>query len=160
MLILILSIIINLSLVYLFYKRIMHRIEFPQEKEFSEINSLMIEFNKLTKNNIDLIEEKIEELKKVIKIADEKILQLSEKIGNTFDINKITKPTISSNKLWTSTKTKKADVNLKVKKMDKYKTIQKLLKKNKSPEEIADFLGISISEVKLYINLIKNKKST
>jgi len=135
----------------------MHRIEFPQEKEFSEINSLMIEFNKLTKNNIDLIEEKIEELKKVIKIADEKILQLSEKIGNTFDINKITKPTISSNKLWTSTKTKKADVNLKVKKMDKYKTIQKLLKKNKSPEEIADFLGISISEVKLYINLIKNK---
>lgn len=151
MLVLILSIIINLIIIYFFYKRIIHKIEFPQKKELSEINSLMVEFNKLTKNNVDLIEEKIEELKKVVKIADEKILNLSKGIKENIDI-----AIREDNLNLTTNKNTKLNSS---KKQDKYKTIEKLLKKKKSPQEIAEFLGISISEVKLYINLIKESKN-
>lgn len=148
MLVLILSIILNLIIIYLFYKRIIHKIEFPQEKEFSEINSLMIEFNKLTKNNVDLIEEKIEELKKVIKIADEKIANLSNRL-------KVQDEKREDNLVLTPDKRRN---QVSPRKQDKYKTIQKLLKKKKSPRDIAEVLGISISEVKLYINLIEERK--
>ena len=46
---LIISIIINFFLIYFIYKKILSKINEPEKKHQAEINSLIIEFNKITK---------------------------------------------------------------------------------------------------------------
>jgi hypothetical protein len=145
MLILILSIFINLIIIYFVYNNLIAKIQFPHKQETSEIQSIMVELNKLTKNNVDLIEEKIEELKNIIKIADSKISQLNSLL------NIIQKNEVESIP-------KKKNIPIEPKKEDKYTIIKNLLKKKMTPLQIAKHLGISIEEVKLYINLIENEK--
>ena len=74
----ILSIAVNLFIIYSFYKKVIIKISEPDKKEKAEINSLMVEFNKITKNNIDLLEEKVYEVKNVLKLLDVKILEIKK----------------------------------------------------------------------------------
>ncbi|MBN1897948.1 MAG: hypothetical protein JW827_04155 [Spirochaetes bacterium] len=153
MFILIVSVAINLFILYYAYKKITLKMESPQEKNLSEINSLMVEFNKLTKNNVDLIEEKIDELGKAIRIADEKLNRMREQINDiplneasiVKNLKEVSRDLVTLNEMKNRTQ-------------DKYKSIKQYLKKNKNPSQIAELLGISRGEVDLYINLIKENK--
>ncbi len=129
-----LSLIINLFIIYLVYKKLNRKIEDIPRIDTSEINSLMVEFNKLTKNNIDLLEEKINEVKSTLILAENKLKELK----NT-----------------QSEKSKKK----KQKNRGKYETIIELHKKGIKEENIAKELGISVEEVKLFLSLNKKKRS-
>jgi DNA-binding NarL/FixJ family response regulator len=137
---------------YLFYKNLDSKIESPQKKYESEINSIMIEFNKLAKNNIDLLEEKIEELTNILKIADEKIKELKKYSGHSSkkkeSKNFKTDDIVSNDEFSEKASSKK---------VNKYKKIEELLSEGYSAEEISEELGISVSEVNLYIELLKSK---
>jgi len=153
MLTIIISLIINIFIVYLVYKKITYKIEYPVEKDKSEINSLMIEFNRLTKNNIDLIEEKIDEIKKVIDLADK---QLSiYKAGILVDNNPINKKNRAVVDRVENSEIGISDIGNRKKKGDKYKQIKELMKEGKSSDEIAKIMGISVNEVNLYMEMNK-----
>ncbi len=163
-----LSLIINIILIYYIYKKIITRYSEPEKRLTSEINSLIIEFNKISKNNIDLIEDRIEEVKNLLKLMDKKKEELEKlkndlennraykNIDNTHRIN-ITDNIISEINNKTSRSKKRPKKVIKNKKEDKYTLILNLYKKNKTIKEIAEILGISRGEVKLYIDLIKAK---
>ncbi len=153
MLTIIISLIINIFIVYLVYKKITYKIEYPVEKDKSEINSLMIEFNRLTKNNIDLIEEKIDEIKKVIDLADK---QLSiYKAGILVANNPINKKNRAVVDRVENSEIGISDIGNRKKKGDKYKQIKELMKEGKSSDEIAKIMGISVNEVNLYMEMNK-----
>lgn len=143
---LIISVIINLFIIYYFYKKIKLQINEPKLKQRSEINSLIIEFNKITKNNIDLLEEKVHEIKNLLKLIDDKKQQLNNLKLDLPDIpveqKKIKEKNISEN-VFPMTKQNKNSI------------IKDLVKEGKNSKEIAKIMGISKAEVELYLNLLK-----
>ena len=139
----ILSIAVNLFIIYSFYKKVIIKISEPDKKEKAEINSLMVEFNKITKNNIDLLEEKVYEVKNVLKLLDVKILEIK-------------KNNIVDTKLGEIINEVSAEDNvINFKPANKTSIIKDLFKEGKSSKEIAKVMGISKAEVELYINLQK-----
>ncbi len=137
---LIISIIINFFLIYFIYKKILTKINEPEKKHHAEINSLIIEFNKITKNNIDLLEEKIYEIKNLLKLADKKFQDLKSSNNQKQFSNKIF-----------------IDNAVTINQKNKSNIIKDLLKEGKSNKEIAKIMGISKAEVELYINLVGKK---
>lgn len=133
---LIISIIINFFLIYFIYKKILSKINEPEKKHLSEINSLIIEFNKITKNNIDLLEEKIYEIKNLLKLVDKKFQDLKNFNNQKQFLNKTS-----------------IDNAVTFNQKNKSNIIKDLLKEGKSDKEIAKIMGISKAEVELYINL-------
>ena len=139
----ILSIAVNLFIIYSFYKKVIIKISEPDKKEKAEINSLMVEFNKITKNNIDLLEEKVYEVQNVLKLLDVKILEIK-------------KNNIVDTKLGEIINEVSAEDNvINFKPANKTSIIKDLFKEGKSSKEIAKVMGISKAEVELYINLQK-----
>ena len=135
--ILIISIIINLSIIYYFYKKIIIRINEPEKKYSAEINSLMVEFNKTAKNNFDLMEEKVLEIKTLLQLIDNRMNKANK-------VNDVIK--------------KKEKLPAKIVKspgLNKSGVIKKMLKEGKSSMNISRIMGISKAEVDLYIKLQK-----
>ncbi len=138
-LILIISIIVNLFIIYFFYKKILLIINEPEKKNQAAINSLMIEFNKTAKNNLDLLEEKIFEIKNMLQLVDDK----------TKKIDKMDKDLIITKR------ENNTDSYIKSAGPNKHALIKKLMREGKNSKEISKIIGISKAEVDLYINLIK-----
>lgn len=139
MYILIISIIINLFIIRYFYKKIREKIHEPEKKYQTEINSLMVEFNKTVKNNLDLLEDKIMEIKNLLQLVDNKMVKIKE-------INQeLTVPAESR------------DLNniIKMPASNKSSVIKKLLNEGKNSKNISKIMGISKAEVDLYIKLLK-----
>ncbi len=139
MLILIISIIINLFIIYSFYKRVIVKIHEPEKKYRAEINSLMIEFNKTAKNNFDLMEEKILEIKNLLQIIDVK-MNKNKKINNE--------------KIPVKEKEDPDNV-IEFSGSNKSTVIKKLFSEGKSSKNISKIMGISKAEVDLYLKLQK-----
>ncbi len=139
MLILIISIIINLFIIYSFYKKVIVKIHEPEKKYRAEINSLMIEFNKTAKNNFDLMEEKILEIKNLLQIIDVK-MNKNKKINNE--------------KIPVKEKEDPDNV-IEFSGSNKSTVIKKLFSEGKSSKNISKIMGISKAEVDLYLKLQK-----
>lgn len=116
----------------------------PEKKEKAEMNSLIVEFNKITKNNIDLLEDKIHELKSIIQRADEKIEEWEKK--NSLG-KKINSPLsmVDSNPV---------EYN----RINKTEIIENYIQEGKSTKEIAKLMGINSAEVELYQNLKRKRR--
>ena len=111
----------------------------PDKRHMAEINSLIVEFNKVTKNNIDLLEEKVDEVKNIIQVAQEKIREF--KMNEALNRLPVKEEHVN-------------DVKVAVPK-NKTDIIKGLLKEGKDSKEIAAIMGISKAEVELYKNLSK-----
>lgn len=157
---------INILLIALLYLKIKKDIRenkndvsvLPEDVK-REINSVITEFNKTAYNNINLLEEKIDEIKELLKIAKEtakKTSQPSEIEENIFDIsqnrNILTKRHIEP-RIAEIPKPKEEAKKLK----NKYSKIDSYIKQGYKTIEIAKLLGISVTEVNLYLNLKKSK---
>jgi|GEM_PF-6969038 len=135
----IISIIINIFIIYSVYKKVMAKVHEPDKRHMAEINSLIVEFNKVTKNNIDLLEEKVDEVKNIIQVAQEKIREF--KMNEALNRLPVKEEHVN-------------DVKVAVPK-NKTDIIKGLLKEGKDSKEIAAIMGISKAEVELYKNLSK-----
>lgn len=169
----ILSIIVNLIIIYNVYNKLLLKISAPEVKEKSEINSIIVEFNKVTKNNIDLLEEKVAEIKNLLLLADRKMAELKNiELGTTarsFSLNvPLIKDKIEIKEKEIKNKAKKEIKNLEnpvktfIPHMRNYRAnkgeiIKKYLKEGHTENEIAKEMGISTSEVELYMGLIQKK---
>lgn len=96
-----------------------------------EINSVLVEFNKSANENISILETKIDEAKSLVKHL------------NNINIH--------------DTGSESNNESSEVKKAGKYELIDIYLKQKIKPVKIAKILGISITEVNLYIKLKKQK---
>ncbi len=147
------SLIINIFLLYIVYKKLVAKYTEPNRKEISEINSLIIEFNKIAKNNIDLLEDRLEQIKEYVKLFDLKLKELNslenkEAVFNNIKNNSVIPLSPSKNQVKANKSTKR--------KLDKFSVIKKMyLEDKKRASTIAKQLGISKGEVDLYIELIK-----
>ncbi len=139
-----LSLVINLFILYTVYQKLIIKMNEPEKKEKAEMNSLILEFNKITKNNIDLLEDKINELKSIIQLADEKI-ELRE---NRKDLEKkINSPL------------RMVDNNpVEYNRINKTEIMEKYIQEGKSSKEIAKLMGINTAEVELYQNLKRKRR--
>ncbi len=146
------SLIINILLLYLVYKKIIAKYTEPNKKEIAEINSLIIEFNKIAKNNIDILEDKIDEIKNVLALVDRKV-DLS-KSGETKVVKNENKKILNFEAV---KKSSSKDIKRKKQKIDKFQLIKELYGENKNAKTIAKILGVSKGEVELYIELIKKQ---
>ncbi|MDD5067583.1 MAG: hypothetical protein PHF84_11120 [bacterium] len=137
-----LALTINLILLYSMYQKLIIRINEPDKKEKAEINSLMVEFNRVTKNNIDLLEDKVQEIKNLLRLVDGKIAELkkgnapSEVIKDGLKTMPPPPPRTKANKV---------------------EVISRYYEEGRSVREIAGILGITDSEVELYLNFKKKK---
>ncbi len=128
------------------------------DKFRDEVSKLITEFNRVSNTNINIIEDKIEDLKEVIKLADNKIIKLNSKLTDLDilahrdkkPINKTEEgeepPAIQKIKPLS----KKATLN------EKKERIEELMIAGFSIEEIARAVSMSKGEVQLVLGL-KNK---
>lgn len=154
-----LSVTVSIFIAYIIYKKLSTQISEPELKERSEINSLIIEFNKITKNNIDLLEEKVSEIKNLLvivdrKMADYKNLELNTKVKASFE--KTLVDLKEDNKKHFS----RPEIDIKhshikqEKSNNKSEMIKTYLQEGKSDKQIAKLLGISKAEVQLYMGMM------
>lgn len=135
-----LALVINLFVLYSVYQKLLIRINEPERRDKAEMNSIMTEFNRITKNNIDLLEDKIAEIKNLMRILDEKTSRA---------VKQESRPDAAREGV-------KAPAEKSLR-FAKGEAIGKYHAEGKSPGEISEILGISSAEVELYLNLGKKR---
>jgi predicted nucleic acid-binding Zn-ribbon protein len=124
------------------------------DKFRDEVSKLITEFNRVSNTNINILEDKIEDLKNIIKLADDKIIKLN---------SKLTDLEILANRNNRSVSVKEPVIRQKIKPLPKKATlnekkerIKELVNAGFSIEEIAKAVNMSKGEVQLVLEL-KNK---
>lgn len=136
------------------------RITNVESKDFDkfrdEVSKLITEFNRVSNTNINIIEDKIEDLKDVLKLADNKIIKLNSKLTDLDILANREKKSVS--------KVEESPVIQKIKPLSKKATlsekkekIEELMIAGFSIEEIAKTVSMSKGEVQLVLGL-KNKR--
>lgn len=128
------------------------------DKFRNEVSKLITEFNRVSNANINILEDKIEDLKNVIKLADNKIIQLNSKLTD-LDIvaNRPKKPITEPEEIKELTPHKKIKpLSIKATLEEKKEKIGELVIAGFSIEEIAKAVNMSKGEVQLVLEL-KNK---
>lgn len=125
------------------------------DKFRDEVSKLITEFNRVSNTNINIIEDKIEDLKEVLKLADNKIIKINSKLTDLDilanrekkSVSKVEEPTVIQK---IKPLSKKATLSEKKEKIDE------LMIAGFSIEEIAKAVSMSKGEVQLVLGL-KNK---
>jgi len=110
-----------------------------EKKYKAEVNSLMVEFNKTAKNNFDLMEEKVAEIKNLLRLTDDKMDKINKMEIKAAETKKDSNP----------------DNIMKLPVSKKSTIIKKLIAEGKSSSNISKIMGISKAEVDIYLNLLK-----
>jgi len=127
------------------------------DKFRNEVSKLITEFNRVSNTNINILEDKIEDLKEVIKLADDKIVKLNSKLTDleivaNRDINPIAKESkehIPRKKI--KPLSHKATLN------EKKERIEELILAGVPIEEIAKAVNLSKGEIQLVWGLKKRR---
>jgi len=128
------------------------------DKFRNEISRLITEFNRVSNANINILEDKTEDLKEVIKLADEKIIKLNSKLTDLEILINRDKKSISKIKQVEEPQRRqkikplpqKATLN------EKKEKIEELVSAGFSIEDTAKAVNMSKDEVQLVLEL-KNK---
>ncbi len=122
-----------------------------EESFRNEVSNLMTDFNRVANININLLEDKVEDLKRVIQLADEKIIKLNTLIVDL----EIVKQRGSSKKIEAS-KLDLPEIPPFPKKLlnrQRNERIKQLAKQGYLLEEIARTAEVSLGEVQLIVGL-------
>lgn len=139
------------------------RITNIESKDFdkfrNEVSKLITEFNRVANTNINILEDKIEDLKGVIKLADDKIVRLNSKLTDLEILaNRDKKPTAKEVEE-VIPKKKIKPLSNKATLHEKKERIEELVREGVPIEEIAKAVNMSKGEVQLVVEL-KNKNRT
>ncbi|MEW6095478.1 MAG: hypothetical protein AB1567_02980 [bacterium] len=128
------------------------------DKFRNEVSKLITEFNRVANTNINILEDKTEDLKNVIKLADDKIIKLNSKLTDLEILANRDKKPVSRTK-----QEEEPPVRQKIKPLSKKATldekkekIEELVIAGFPIEEIAKAVNMSKGEVQLVLEL-KNK---
>jgi hypothetical protein len=155
--IVVISIIFNLFIVFRIYKKLQSQIIHPEIKERSEINGLIVEFNRTAKNNIDLLEEKMLEMKNLLNLMDEKNKGL---ITPSLIENEVKSKPVPEKKKKEKKRKKsiKHDNIIDLTSSSKSSIVEQLYNDGKSSLQISKIIGISKLEVDLLLKFINKKQ--
>ncbi|MDI6736520.1 MAG: hypothetical protein QME42_10100 [bacterium] len=137
------------------------------ERFRDEVSKLITEFNRISNTNINILEDKIEDLKNIIKLADDKIIRLNSRLTDLGIINHRHQPVtgISSQEILSQPEgiqEVKEPLRQKIKPLPKKATlnekkerIDELIMAGFPIEEIARAVSMSKGEVQLVLGLKK-----
>ncbi|HUV08934.1 MAG TPA: hypothetical protein VMX75_14475, partial [Spirochaetia bacterium] len=114
-----------------------------------ELNSIMVELNRTTEQNVQIVEDRMAQLKELVSLADKKIALLKRE-GEKHEVSKTVYNRIVSRQTQDKTGAVVQDKNVK-------REVLKLYREGFSPGVIAGHLGTTIGEVELIISLDKRK---
>ena len=139
--------IVGFFIFYIFVKRALERGNTPDaaiEKVREELNSIMVEINRTTEQNVEIIEDKLKVLTEFLEKADKKLMLL-QKEGE----KRLVTSSIMRNVNRKPAPTGKKDKN-------KRGEVLRLYRDGLSPDEIAGEIGTTVGEVELIISM-KNR---
>ena len=130
-----------------------------------EVSKLITEFNRISNTNINILEDKIEDLKNVIKLADDKIIRLNSRLTDLGILGHRHKPDIQGissqpeeiQEVKEPPRQKFKPLSKKATLDEKKERIDELVIAGFSIEEIARAVSMSKSEVQLVLGLKKKR---
>ncbi len=136
------------------------------ERFRDEVSKLITEFNRISNTNINILEDKIEDLKNVIKLADDKIIRINSRLTDLGILEHRHQPPVTEEILSQSEQTQevKEPPRPRIKPLssratldEKRQRIDELVRAGYPIEEITKAVRMSKSEVQLVLGL-KNKR--
>lgn len=151
------------------------------DKFRNEVSKLITEFNRVANVNINILEDKIEDLKNVIRLADDKIIKINSKltdleilanrnkepVATEVKKEKVEIPEVPTMQIKEKVETPKVPAQIKkIKPLPKKATVEEKREKIKelvdtgfSVEEIAKAVNMSKGEVQLVLELKKKDRT-
>jgi hypothetical protein len=159
LIIIILLQILGFAVIYIILKKMINNNQNQNaiiEKVKNELNSIMVEINQATEQNIGLIEDKINTISEILKNADKKINIMKRETEKHQVSSKIYDKILSNKK---PVKLKKTEQIIKSNKKENNRNneVYELFNEGFSSEIIAGKLGLTVGEVDLIISLRRRK---
>ncbi|MFP4686796.1 MAG: hypothetical protein ACLFN5_01655 [bacterium] len=137
--------VLALSIAVYFYRRFRRQQELSADQLSSRISSLLSEFNSVSATNVDLLDDRIDELRRVIELADLKAKKLERIVDNAEGVNKSLRQVQSA-----SNKTGAADGTRREK-------VLELARQGYEPAAIAEKTGIRRGEISVILRLNRSR---
>lgn len=142
--------VVSLGVTLFFYRRFSIKEERSRERINTEIEGILTEFNTVSNENIELLDDRTEELRAVVELADLKISKLNRLIDRAEGLSKVLKEERAHRK--SSDPKNENSVT-----QSHREQVLSLAEEGYSPQQIAQKTGIKPGEVSVIIRLNRSR---